>query len=261
MARALWKASIKFGSVELPVRLFSAIEAQGIHFRLLHRKDKVPVEQRMINPLTGEVVPRERIRKGFEVEPGVFVILEEHELEALQPAPSRDIVVHRFVEPDLVDERFYDRPYFLGTDGEDESYAALAIALTENNVEGIASWTMRKKSYVGALRARDGRLMLITLRHAQEIVPIDAIKAPAGRDLDARELKMAEQLISALEGEFDPSRFRDEFRHRVLELVEKKAKGGRIKLHKPERKKPAPRDLTEVLEASLESVKKGRAVA
>jgi DNA end-binding protein Ku len=261
MARALWKANIRFGDVDVPVRMFSAIQAQGVHFRLLHKKDKVPVEQRMINPVTGDIVPRDRVRKGFEVEPGVFVVLDDLELEALQPEPSRDIRIHRFVESSVMDRRYYERPYFLGPDGDDPAYGALVRALESKNVEGIASWTQRKKSYIGALRVRDEHLLLITLRHAEEVVPIGAIKSPAGRDLDARELKMAEQLISALEGEFDPAAFRDEFRHRVLELVDKKAKGGRIKLHKPVARKPEVRSLADVLEASLAGVKKGKAVA
>lgn len=261
MARAIWKGVIRFGGTELPVKLYSAVQDRAVHFRLLHAPDNVPVQQRMINPVTGEVVPSERIRRGFEAEPGTFVLLDDDELKALEPEPSRDINITRFVEPAAINHQWYDRPYYLGPDGDTATYAAVAKALGKRNVEGVARWTMRNKSYLGALRPRGEHLILYTLRYAEEVVPLDTLELPAGRDLDKREITMAKQLVSALEGEFDPGAYRDEYQHRVRELIEAKASGKKIKLPKPEKRKPAAASLADVLQQSLTAAKKARAVA
>ena len=261
MARAMWKGVIAFGDVEVPVKLYSAVQEEGVHFRLLHEADQVPVRQEMVNPETGEVVPRESIRKGFEVESGEFVVLGEDELEKLRPKASRTIEITGFIEPPEVDAQWYDRPYYLGPDANDSLYFALADALEQSGREGLARWVMRKTEYRGALRVRDGYLALMTLRSAEEVVPATALEVPAGREPDAREIRMARQLVEALEGPFEPEEFRDEYRDRVLELVEAKAAGRSI----PRGKAPPRRtegSLAAALEASVKRAKKkGKAAA
>jgi DNA end-binding protein Ku len=260
MARAIWKGTIRFGDAEVPVKLYSAVRDGGVHFRLLHKKDKAPVEQRMVNPVTDRIVAPENIRKGYEVERGVFVVLDDEELAELVPEPSRDIEVTRFVAPEHVNHQWYDRPYFLGPDGDEAAYFALAAALAKQGKEGVARWVMRKRPYVGALRSEGDHMVLITLRHASEVVPVSEIEPPAGRKLDAREVRMARQLVQALEDEFDPTAFRDEFRDRVLELVKAKAKGRKIELEPP-REKRETRDLSRMLERSLKHAKREKRVA
>jgi DNA end-binding protein Ku len=257
----MWKASIRFGDVAVPVKMYSAIQTQGVHFRLLHEKDLEPVKQQMVNPVTGKVVPSENIRRGFEVERGVFVFVDDEELEKLEPEASRDIEVKRFVPPEAIGHAWYDRPYFLGPDEDEESYSSLVEALESQKREGIARWVMRKKSYAGALRAEGDRLMLITLRRAGEIVPASALEAPGGRALDDREVRMAKQLIEALEDEFDPAAYRDEFRDRVMELIEAKASGRSIPRKKAEKKKVAEKSLASILEQSLQHAKREKRVA
>jgi DNA end-binding protein Ku len=258
-ARAIWKGVIRFGSVEVPVKLYSAVQDRNVHFRLLEAKKKAPVSQRMVNPETGKPVPHEEIRRGWETDDGAFVILAPEELAELEPEASRDIEVTRFLDPAAINHQWYDRPYYLGPDGDEASYAALARALESEGREGVARWVMRKKEYVGALRAVGGYPMLITLRNAEEVVPASALEPPQGRALDPRELNMAEQLIDALSGEFDPAEFRDEYRDRVLEFVEKKAKGGSVKVKKFRPKKQDADSLADVLEASVRGARKGRA--
>ncbi|MGH7552461.1 MAG: Ku protein [Longimicrobiales bacterium] len=260
MARAIWKGTIRFGDAEVPVKLYSAVQDRGVHFRLLHKKDNAPVEQRMVNPVTNRIIAPEDIRKGYEVERGVFVVLDDEELAELEPEPSREIEVTRFVAPEHVDHPWYDRPYFLGPDGDEAAYFALAAALAKQGKEGVARWVMRKRPYVGALRSEGDHLVLITLRHADEVVPVSEIEGPAGRKLDAREVRMARQLVHALEDEFDPTAFRDEFRERVLQLVKAKAKGRKIALEPP-REKPETRDLSRMLEQSLNHAKREKRVA
>src|SRR4029453_1505544 len=137
-------------------------------------------------------------------EPGVFVILTKEELEQVQPKPSRDIEILRFVPPQKISSLWYDRPYYLGPDGDQTAYFALAEALANKEKEGIARWVMRGKEYVGALRSQDDYLMLVTLRHAEEVVQPEELPAPEGRSLDRKEINMAKQLVELLEGEFDP---------------------------------------------------------
>lgn len=251
MARAIWKAVIRFGGVSVPVKLYSAVQEQAVHFRLLHEKDREPVRQHMVNPVTGKVVPTEEIRRGIEVERGEFVLIGEDELEALEPEASRDIEITRFVPATQIDHLWYDRPYYLGPDGRTGGYFALARVLGEQDRIGVARWVMRNRFYAGALCAGDDHLMLITLRSASEIVPAEEIEAPRGRALDQRELRMAKQLVGALEDEFDPSAYRDEFRERVLELVHAKAKGRKAPRKRGKRRAPARKSLADELEASL----------
>src|SRR5579885_2191726 len=169
-ARAIWSGALKIGSKRLPVKLYSAVEDQSIHFHLLDAKTKSRVKQHMINPETGEEVAREDIRKGYEVDRGAFVLLEDEELESLEPKASKDMDITRFVPADAISHVWYERPYYLGPDGDSADYFALAQALKNENKEAVAQWVMRGKSYAGALRVNGDYLVLITLHHAEEVL-------------------------------------------------------------------------------------------
>lgn len=262
-ARAIWKGVIRFADVELPVKLYSAVEDRTVHFNLLDPDAGSRVKQRMVVPSSGDPVPREEIRKGFETAPGELVVLSDEEVEALSPEASRDIEITRFVPEAEVDHTWYDRPYYLGPDdsgGEDvgRDYFALAEALSKRGREGVARWVMRNKEYVGALRAEGDHLALLTLRHPGEVIPADDLSPPGGRKLDAKELDMAEQLVDALADDFEPEGYVDEYRERVMELIEAKAGGGTIEVQAPEPEKEESDDLAGALEASLAGLKKGK---
>lgn len=254
-ARAIWKAHIRFGAVDVPVKLYSAVQDRAVHFRLLDAKRHEPVKQHMVDRDTGKVIDSADIRRAYETDDGELVILGEEDLAAVVPEPSREIEITRFVAPDEITHQWYDRPYFLGPDEEDGAYFALARALRKRNVEGVAHWTMRNKEYVGALRAEGDYLMLITLRHAGEVVPASALPAPTGRELDDREVAMAKQLVKAMEDPFDISAFHDEYRERVVELMEAKAAGKVVKFPTAPRKQTET-SLADVLEASLQATGK-----
>jgi DNA end-binding protein Ku len=259
-ARAIWKGVLKFGAATVPVKLYSAVQDRNIHFNLLHDQDKMRLQQRMVNPATNRVVPTEQIRKGFEADPGLFVLLDENELEELVPESSRDIEITQFLPTGAIDNQWYDRPYYLGPDEDGEGpYFALAEGLARLKREGLARWVMRKRSYVGALRAEDGYLVLNTLRHADEVVPASELEAPQGRALDKKEQAMAEQLVSVFAGRFDPAQYHDEYRERVTELVERKARGEHVQLKRPKAPKPETRGLTDLLAASLKGAQKEKA--
>lgn len=259
-ARAIWKGDLKIDSTNVPVKLYSAVQDQTVRFHILDEKSKTRVKQHMVNAETGEEVPREDIQKGFEVEPGTFVILEGSELEELEPEASREIDISQFVSPEKIPPEYYDRPYYLGPDGDQAAYFALAEALANKKKEGVARWVMRRHPYVGALGVKDGHLVLFTLRNAEEVLSAKDLPQPAGRAPDNKELAMATQLVELLKGEFDPKDYKDEYRERVMEFVEKKAKGHKPKLHLVKSKKKTT-SLDKVLSKSIDALKKQKQAA
>jgi len=252
----MWKGTIRFDDISVPVKLYSAVEDRTVHFRLLHAEDEAPVQQRMINPRTGEPVPYEEIRRGLPVAEETIVVIRDEELESLEPEPSRDVEITRFVDPAEIKPRWYERPYHLGPDGDDEAYAALAKALADEDKEGVAQWVMRKKKYLGALRSDGEHLSIVTLRPAEEVVDIAGLRPAERRKPTENELKLARQLVESLEEPFDPAIYRDEYRERVLELVEAKAEGRKLPLKKAPRKKPTEVRLADALKESLHAARK-----
>jgi DNA end-binding protein Ku len=259
-ARAIWKGNLKLDSVKVPVKLYSAVQDQTVRFHILDARSKTRVKQQMIDPDSNEEVSPEEIQKGFEVEPGTFVILRDEELASLEPEASREIEITQFVPPAEIAPEFYDRPYYLAPDGDQAAYFALAEALHNKEKEGVARWVMRKQPYVGALRAEGDHLVLFTLRNAEEVLSAKDLPRPAGRPPDKKELSMARQLIELLEGEFNPEDYKDEYRARVTEFLAKKAKGHapRLRLVKTKRKVAS---LDKVLSKSIEALKKQKRAA
>jgi DNA end-binding protein Ku len=255
-ARALWKAVLHVGKLRVPVKLYAAVEDRSVHFRLLHRKDQAPVKQGLVNPETQEVVEYQAARRAFMTPDGGLVMLKAEELAAVEPPASQDIRVVAFLPPQAIDHRWYLRPYYLGPDeGGTAQYLALADALARSGREGLARWVMRRKAYVGALRLHAGYPMLIALRHADEVVAIEDLEAPAGPELDKKELAMAKQLTAMLGEDFEPAAYRDEYRERVAQLIEIKRSGGKVRTLRPARSKPSE-DLTRALQASLRQGRK-----
>ncbi len=256
-ARAIWKGVVQVGTLEVPVALISAVQDHAVRFRLLHTADMEPVKQKLVSAESDETVEYHEVRKGYPLSRGRLVLLEAAELEALQPKDSRDIVITRFVGVGEIDHRWYERAYYLAPDGNQKAYFAAAAALERKQKEGVARWVMRDREYVGALRAEGGYLMLIALRHAEEIIAAEALRPPDGRALTPREIAMAAQLVEALHGAFEPSQYRDGYRARVMELVEAKAAGGKpkLKVFRP-RKAQETDKLTDTLAASLAGLKR-----
>lgn len=255
-ARAIWKGIIVVGEERVPVKLYSAVNDRSVHFRLLHRADRAPVRQVLVNPHTEEAVDYDQSRRAYADNKGRAVLFEQQELASLEPKKSRDIETLGFLPMGAIDHRWYDRPYYLGPDGEHGNLDALAAALERSNREGLARWVMRGKEYLGALRLNQGHPMLVTLRHTGEVVAMDELSAPKGDALDKKELNMACQLIDMLAADFEPRAYHDEYRERVLELVETKQRGGAVKAPKVRRRKPSD-DLSKALEASLKRERKG----
>ncbi len=259
-ARAIWKGDLKLNSTKVPVKVYSAVQDRTVRFHILDEKSKTRVKQHMIEPDSGKEITSDEIQKGFEVEPGTFVILGEEELQKLEPESSREIEITQFVPPTEIPPEYFDRPYYLGPDGDGSAYFALAEALQKKRREGVAHWVMRKQPYVGALRAQDDHLMLFTLRNAEEVLSAKDLPRPSARAPDKKELAMARQLVELLKGEFDPKEYKDEYRERVMEFVEKKAKGHKPKLHLVKAKRRTT-SLDKVLSKSIEALKKQKKAA
>ncbi|HXT63099.1 MAG TPA: Ku protein [Pyrinomonadaceae bacterium] len=259
-ARAIWKGDLKLDSTKVPVKLYSAVQDQTVRFHILDVKSKHRVKQHMVEADSGEEVANEEIQKGFEVDPGRFVILDEKELASLEPKASREIKVEQFIPPAEIPPEYYDRPYYLGPDGDSAAYFALAEALQNQEKEAVVRWVMRKQLYVGAIRVDNDYLVLYTLRNAEEVLSTKDLPRPAGRAPDKKELSMAKQLIELLKGEFNPKDYKDEYRARVMEFVEKKAKGHKPKLHLVKTKKKTT-SLDSVLTKSIAALKKQKKAA
>ena len=259
-ARAIWKGDLKLNSTKVPVKLYAAVQDRTVRFHILEEKSKTRVKQHMVEPESGKEIASGEIQKGFEVEPGTFVILDETELQKIEPEASREIEITQFVPPAEIPPEYFDRPYYLGPDGDESAYFALAEALQNKGREGVVRWVMRKQPYVGALRAEDDHLMLFTLRNAEEVLSAKDLPRPSGRAPEKKELAMATQLVELLKGEFDPKEYKDEYRGRVMEFVEKKAKGHKPKLQLVKAKKKTT-SLDKVLSKSIEALKKRKKAA
>lgn len=254
MARAMWKGELQLGKQQLGVKLYSAVEDRTVHFHLLHTKDRAPVEQHIVRKDTGKDVDKDEIRKAFALSRGTAVILQPEDLEKLVPPESREIHICRFVAPSVLGDQWYERPYYLGPDENADAYFALAEALERKKVIGIARWVMRKKRYVGALSSIDGYLTMTTLRRADQVLSFSGVEPAKTAAPRANELKLAQQLVSSIEADFDPSLWQNEYRQRLCKLIEAKARGEKLEPVRPRKKAPRA-NLAESLRASIAAVK------
>ena len=254
MARSIWTGAISFGLVNIPVKLFSAVQEHEVHFQMVHEKDGGKVHLKRVCSKDGEEVPWEEVAKGYPLGKRKLVMVTPEELEAIDPKSTRTIELTDFVELSQIDPIFYDATYYLAPASESaaKAYALLWQAMSSQGRVGIGRFVMRTKQYLGAIRPMGNVLVLSTMQYADEIRDASAIEGlPVRAKPGKKELEMAERLVEQLAGKFEPDKYQDEYREQVLELIEKKSKGAEIEL--PEE---APRvaevvDLAEALRASL----------
>ncbi|MGH2965889.1 MAG: Ku protein [Solirubrobacterales bacterium] len=260
MARAIWTGSISFGLLNVPVRLYSAVSRKSVSFKELRASDSSRVRHKRVAEADGEEVPYEEIVKGYELAPEQYVVLTREELEELDPQKTKAIEIQDFVDLDEIDPIYFDHPYYLGPDkGAEKAYALLIKAMTDSSKVAIARFVLRNRENLAALRPMGKVLTMATMRFADEVVSpdeLDDIIPENGRKLDKREVEMARQLIESLSGEFEPDKYRDEYREELLALIERKARGEEVVQAVSEEPKPtkAP-DLMAALEESLAAVK------
>ncbi len=260
MPRAIWSGAISFGLVNIPVKLYSAVSKKTVRFNQLDGKDGTRIQQKRVNPKTGDEVPYERIVKGYEISPDRYVVIKPEELESVEPRKTHMIEIEDFVEIEQIDPIFYDHPYYLAPGkGATKAYALLLKAMEESGKVGIARVVIRSKEQLVALRAQDGVLHMETMLFGDEVVPpssLEEIPDAAELEASAREVKMAGELIESLSAEFDPSKYRDSYREQVLDLIERKAEGEEIAVQPDEEERPEVPDLMAALEASIAGAKR-----
>lgn len=258
MPRAIWTGAISFGLVNVPVKLYSAVQRKNVRFHQLDGTNNVRIQQKRINPVTGEEVPYENIVKGYEIAPDRYVIVEPHELEALDPQKTKTIDILDFVELADIDPIFYDHPYYLAPGaGGSKAYKLLLEAMKETGKVGIATVVIRNKQAVVAVRPAGDALQMATLVYADEVVPADRLDELPGDEveLNERELQIAKQLVESLATEWEPQRYKDEYREKVLAMVEAKAAGEEVAVQPEAQEAPPVPDLMAALKASLDAVK------
>jgi DNA end-binding protein Ku len=260
MPRSIWTGAISFGLVNVPVKLYSAVSKKTVRFHQLHEKDGVRIQQKRVCPADGEEVAYDQIVKGYEITPDQYVVVTPEELEAIEPRKTKTIDIEDFVDLEEIDPIFYDHPYYLlpGT-GAAKPYKLLVTAMEEANKVAIARVVIRQKEQLVAIRPTGDILTMETMNFADEVVPHDKFDEAPGTDVDTnkREVDMARQLIESLAADFDPSKYKDTYRERVLELIERKAEGKEIAVQPVEEPQPVP-DLMAALEASVNAARQNR---
>jgi len=263
MARSIWSGAISFGLVNVPIKLYSAVSKKTVRFNQLNAETGARIAQKRVDATTGEEVPYEQLVKGYEIGRDRYVVITPDELESLDPEKTRTIDIEDFVDLHEIDPIYYDHPYYLVPDkGAEKPYRLLLDAMRESGKVAIARVVLRNKESLVAIRAAGDVLTMSTMNFADEVVSAEdvdeGIKAEEKVKTTQRELTMAQQLIESLTTDWEPEKYHDTYRERVLDLIERKAQGEEIAVQ-PEAAEPAKvPDLMAALEASLAEVKRDK---
>jgi DNA end-binding protein Ku len=258
MPRAIWSGAISFGLVNIPVKLYSAVSRKTVRFHQIDAESGGRVRQKRVGP-DGDEVSYEQIVKGYEIGPDRYVTITPEELESLEPEKTRTIDIEDFVDLEDIDPIFYDHPYYLVPDtGAAKAYRLLVDAMDDSGKVAIARVVLRSKEHLVAIRPRSGVLAMETMLFADEVIPPDALdelSTDGEVNTSDRELEMAKQLIDSLTADFEPEKYRDEYRERVLDMIERKAQGETVVIETPAEAPAKVPDLMAALEASIASAK------
>jgi DNA end-binding protein Ku len=259
----MWKGTLTFGLVSVPVKLYSAVVQRSVRFHQLHATDHARIVQRRYCSAEGEEVPFEEIVKGYEIAPGRHVVIEPEEFAALEPAFTRSIEIEDFVRLEEIDPIFFDRPYFLAPSrGGARPYRLLLEAMRDTGKVAIGRVVLRSRQQLVAVHPREGLLLMTTLNFADEIqrtAELGELREAEEVELGAHELDVAHRLVESIARPFDPANYHDTYREALLELIDRKAGGEQVVLEPPIREEPLQAvDLMSALEASLAQVRARR---
>ena len=262
MPRPMWSGTISFGLVSIPVKLYNAVSRKGVSFNQLDARTNSRIKLKKVSALDGSDVPDDAIVKGYEVAKDSYVVLTQDEIDAVDPAASRAIDIEEFIDLSEIDPVFFDSAYHLVPDkGTAKPYRLLTEAMERSGKVALARFVMRNKQYLAAVRAVDGRLVLSTMVYADELVDpaeLPELGEAAAVDVSERELTLAVQLVESLAAPFEPQKFHDTHRERLLEMIEQKAAGVEVAAPTPVTTNPQVVDLLAALEASVAEAKKAR---
>jgi DNA end-binding protein Ku len=251
----MWKGSLAFGLVNIPIELYSATRDHRPKFRLLHGKDEAPVRYERVCQTEGKPVAWEDLVKGYEYEKGQFVVLTKDDFKTAAVEKTKTIDIIDFVDPKEIDERYFETPYYLQpAKGAERSYALLREAIRESGKLGVAKIILRDAQHLAAVEAIGDALVLTMMRFADELADLADFKFPKAEGIRPPELKMAMQLIDSLSADWNPEKYTDEYRDNLMKVIQAKLKGRRPKLQERETAQSADVvDLMARLRASLES--------
>jgi DNA end-binding protein Ku len=258
--RAIWKGSISFGLVNIPIGLYPATRTENVSFRQLREDDLSPIRYKRVAEADGEEVPWEKIVKGYEYEKGEFVVITDADFEKAMPEATQSIDITEFVELAEIDPMFFDTPYYLEPQkGGKKAYALLRETLKETGKVGIARVVLKTRQHLAAVKPKDHALVLELMHFPDELMEPAGLDLPRDEKLGKKETDMAKTLVESMSGEWEPSKFKDEYREKLLKVIEQKAARGGKELPGPKTKPKAATnvvDLVAVLQKSLAETKK-----
>ena len=258
--QVIWSGTISFSLVAIPVQLVKAVEPGRVSFRMLHSKDYSPLQRRMFCPEEDKMVPPDEIIRGYEIVPSKYILITDEELESVSPERSRTIEIVEFIDMKEVDSIYYDHPYYLvPSKGGEKAYGLLVEAMRRTNKAGLAKFVLGEREYLVAVKSTEGVLSLITLHYSEEILP-DKDISPKEGEVEAEEKNRIKKSIKKMITDFNPEKYADGRRKKIMDLLKKKAKE-KAPVEAPEVEEEeveGPADLIAALQESMRKVKKKR---
>jgi DNA end-binding protein Ku len=256
MARAIWKGSISFGLVNIPIALYPATRREELKFRLLRKSDLSPVNYKRVAEKDGKEVPWNQIVKGYEYEKGKYVVLKDEDFERVDLEATQTVDIHDFVDQEEIDPMFFYKPYYLEPQkGGDKAYVLLRDALKDSNKVGIAKVVIKTRQYLAGVKPEDGALVLELMHFADELADAGKLHVPKKAEVGKREMTMAKSLIDSMSSKWNPEKYKDDYREALMEVIEEKVEAGGKEIEEKPKKAPKPTkviDLVSVLQKSLD---------
>jgi DNA end-binding protein Ku len=258
--RAIWKGSISFGLVNIPIGLYPATRKENVSFRQLREGDLSPIRYKRVAEADEHEVPWEKIVKGYEYEKGQFVVMTDEDFEKVMPEATQTIDITEFVELAHIDPMFFDTPYYLEPQkGGKKAYALLRETLKDTGKVGIARVVIKTRQHLAAVKPKEESLVLELMHFPDEVLEPAGLDLPRDEKLGKKEMDMAKSLVETMSGDWEPSQFHDEYRDKLLKLIEQKVANGGKEVAGPKSKPKAATnvvDLVAVLQQSLAATKK-----
>jgi DNA end-binding protein Ku len=256
MARAIWKGSISFGLVNIPIALYPATRREELKFRLLRRSDLSPVNYKRVAEKDGREVSWDQIVKGYEYEKGKYVVLKDEDFQRVDLEATQTVDIKDFVDQEEIDPMFFYKPYYLEPQkGGDKAYALLRDSLKDTNKVGVAKVVIKTRQYLAGVKPEDGVLVLELMHFADELADAEKLHLPRKMEVGKREMNMAKSLIDSMTSKWEPEKYKDDYREALMEVIEEKVEAGGKEIEEKPRKAPKPTkviDLVSVLQKSLE---------
>jgi len=255
MPRAIWKGSISFGLVNIPIALYPATRREELKFRLLRKSDLSPVNYKRVAEKDGKEVPWNQIVKGYEYEKGKYVVLKDEDFDRVDLEATQTVDIQDFVDQEEIDPMFFYKPYYLEPQkGGDKAYALLRDALKHSGKVGIAKVVIKTRQHLAGVKPEDGALILELMHFADELADTEKLHLPKKAEVGKRELNMAKSLIDSMSSKWDPAKYKDDYREALMEVIEERVEAGGKEIEEKPKKAPKPTkviDLVSVLQKSL----------